>query len=124
MSRGAYELILCIVPAGPQTVCLVSRLTEDLGLWNVMVGRSRRAVADRRRWRSRLIQSQEMDEVTILVPAHRAEEAFRVVCDDLHIRDRGQGMVHRMVVDQAIGMALPDSGTKLEENLSTASSES
>jgi hypothetical protein len=113
-----YELIHCSVPAGPETQLFVERLTGELGLWSITVGRARQAIADRGRWRTRLVQTQEMDLISVLAPAHRADAAFVLACEVLRVREPGRGMIHRSAVERGIAMALPEAGTGEQDALS------
>jgi nitrogen regulatory protein PII len=119
MTHTPFELILCSVPAGPESQLFIERLTGELGLWSVTVGRARQAIADRSRWRTRLVQTQEMDEISILAPAHRAQEAFDLACEVLRVREPGRGMVYRAPVERAVAVALPEAGTQSTDDLST-----
>jgi hypothetical protein len=119
MTQTPFELILCSVPAGPESQLFIERVTGELGLWSVTVGRARQAIADRSRWRTRLVQTQEMDVISLLAPAHRAQAAFDLACAVLRVREPGRGMIHRAPVERGIPMALPEAGTASTEDLST-----
>lgn len=102
----AWRLIQVSVPSAPATQAFVERLSRELGEWNVLVAHARRAVADARRRKLALVQVEEMDELTILCPAWRAEAVRALAADMLRLDRPGGGLLTERPVDRAVGVRL------------------
>lgn len=104
----SYCIIVGSVPSGPESQELCERLSQELGQWSFVIGGGRRAVLDltARRW-GRLNQDQQMDLVSVLVPAEMADEVFALACSVLRVSEPGRGFVFRQPVSKAIPLTVP-----------------
>lgn len=112
------ELILASVPSGPQTHVFIERLTAELGVWSVVLSHARMAVADGARRRTRLVQSRETDELTVLCPADKADAVFALAVQTLGVHRPNNGMVRRVTPRraEALVMGLPEDAEALEKD--------
>lgn len=90
---ATHHIVTCVVPAGHEIVRFLERVSAETGIWSAFFHKSRHAMVDHDRRRPRIIQSQENDEVVILVPEGRLDEVVELCYEALGIGEPGGGML-------------------------------